>query len=556
MLKSKLAKLNIKYIAPILLIGLGSLSFGESDLFKLSKNIEIFANVYKAVNETYVDEVEPAGLMRIALDAMLAKCDPYTNYISNEQIEISRLQRSAGGGDIGVDLVKIGDDITISEVIEGLPAHEAGLKPGDIIRSIDGETTNDRTLEDIKIFLKGQPDTEVSLGLVPYGQDAETEQSIGRVAIKPQNVTFSKMLNDTVGYVKLSTFLSRGCSGFVEAEITKLKEENENFKYLVFDLRNNPGGFLNEAVYMCNLFLPQGSVVVTRSGRDPDETIEDKCPKEPVFPDLPLVVLVNNKSASASEIVSGTMQDYDRGVVIGQQSYGKGLVQQTKDLPFKSRVKLTVAKYYTASGRCVQAVDYYGDYTDDGAKEIPDSLKNSFKTVINGRTVYDNSGVTPDLEIEKQKYGSFVEGLQKEQAVFQYANYYASNKDSIVSPLSFEITDADFADFVDFVAGNEIDFKTDTEKSINQLQETTKEEEYYTNIEGDLSALQNKVKSLQKSEINSHKKELKKLLKYEILKRYYYEKGRLEASLNDDPDVNAAFDLFADMNEYNSILGY
>jgi len=547
---------SLKYTIPALLLGIFSFSFVKSDLFEFSKNLEIFANIYTELNETYVDEVEPAGLMRTAVDAMLAKLDPYTNYISGEQITVARLERSSGGGDIGIGLTKIDGQVVVAKVLEGLPANEAGLKPGDKIMNIDGESTKDRSLDDISLFIKGQPGTEVALELIPFGKTEVEEMKITRVPIKPQDVTFSQMLNDTVGYVKLSTFLARGCSAFVGEEIKKLQTENENFKYLVFDLRGNPGGLLVESVLMSNLFLPKESLIVKTGGRDPEQTQEYKCPNEAVYPDLPLTVLINKRSASASEILSGTMQDYDRGVVIGQQSYGKGLVQRTMDLPFSSRVKLTVAKYYTGSGRCVQAVDYYGDYTDKGAAAIPDSLKNSFETVNTGRTVYDNSGVIPDIDVSLADYGSYVSGLQKAQAIFRYANYFAAQNDSIEAPLDFEISDADFDDFVNFVQSKEIDFKTDTEKKINQLQETTKEELYSTQVESELTALQQKVKSLQKEEIYTHKESLKKLLKYEIINRFYFDKGRVKASLNDDPDVLTAIDLFKDMDKYNTILGY
>jgi len=537
----------------LVLLGTSGFAFVESDLFVVSKNIEIFSNIYKELNETYVDEVEAAGLMRTGITAMLKKLDPYTNYITEAQIEGARLRRFASGGDIGVKVGKLGDQVVVEEVLEGLPADAAGIKPGAIIKEIDGKKVSDKAISEIALFIEGQPDTEVELLVQAYGKTTDETLFVKRAVIKPKDVTFSKMLNDSVGYVRLSTFLSPACGKFVQGEIAKLTEENENFKYLIFDLRGNPGGYLREAIIINNIFVEKGEMLVKTSGRDPDEAKEYKAMVDPAYPDLPLVVLTNGKSASASEIVSGTMQDLDRGVVIGQRTYGKGLVQQTKDIGFNSKLKVTVAKYYIPTGRCIQAVDYYGEYTDNGAATIPDSLKNEFLTK-NGRKVYDNSGVAPDIATDKGEKNPFIEGLQSEKAIFQYANEYQLEHDSIVAPLAFKFTDADFDGFVEFVQGNKIDFESKTEEALTKLQKSTKDENYFDTVKGNLTALQTKIDDLKKKEIYKHKDELKELLKYEILSRYHYERGRLEASLNDDPNVQEAFRLFGDMDEYNKIL--
>ncbi len=548
---------KVKYIlCGVVLVGLFAFAGPlkeTSNFFTITKNMELFANVYKELNDSYVDQVEPAGLMRTALTAMLKKLDPYTNYITEAQIEDARLKKFASGGDIGVKLIKKGEDIVISEILEGLPADKGGLKTGDIIKMIDGKETKERTVKDVELFLQGQPDTEVELEVIPFGQTSVEGKNLTREAIKPKDVTFSKMLNDTVGYVKLSTFLARGCGQFVKDEIDKLKKENENFKYLIFDLRANPGGLLSESILVSNIFLPKDELVVVTKGRDPEQVQELKTQMDAAYPDIPLVVLTNNKSASASEIVSGTMQDFDRGVVIGKRTYGKGLVQQTKDIGFNSKVKLTIAKYYINSGRCVQAVDYYGDYTDAGAKQIPDSLKNEFRTK-NGRLVYDNSGVEPDILIDKDQYSPITDALLKKHAVFDYANHYASKHDSIAAPLEFEISDADFEDFVKYINGQKIETEFETEKLIKDLEKSAEEEQYFDAVKNELQQLQAKINEFKTADIRQHKKELKGLLKYEILNRYYYDKGRLEASLNDDLDVQEAFKLFGDMDRYNKIL--
>lgn len=542
-------------IIALTLLGMSGYAFVESDLFTLSKNLEIYSNIYKELNETYVDDVEAAGLMRIGINAMLKKLDPYTNYITEAQIEGARLKKFAGGGDIGVKLVKLGDDLIIEEVLEGLPADTMGIKPGAIITVIDGKEVKGKSLEEIGLFMKGQPDTDMELTFKPYGKDKAETIFVKRAVIKPKDVAFSKMLNDSIGYVRLSTFLAPKCGLFVKSEIDKLAKENENFKYLVFDLRGNPGGYLRESIIINNIFVEKGQVLVRTSGRDADEAKEYEASVDPAYPDIPLIVLTNNRSASASEIVSGTMQDLDRGLVVGQRTYGKGLVQQTKDIGFNSKVKLTVAKYYIPTGRCIQAVDYYGDYTDDGAAStIPDSLKNEFRTK-NGRVVYDNSGVAPDVEVMKDDKSAFIKGLKDEKAIFKYANYYQSKNDSIVAPLDFEFTDADFEDFVKFVQNNKVQFESKTEESLTKLQESTEEESYYEVVKTEMGALQKKIDELKKKEIRQYKKELKSLLKYEIISRYHYERGRLEASLLEDPNIQESFAIFGDMKRYNELLG-
>jgi len=542
-------------IIALTLLGMSGYAFVESDLFTLSKNLEIYSNIYKELNETYVDDVEAAGLMRIGINAMLKKLDPYTNYITEAQIEGARLKKFAGGGDIGVKLIKMGDNIVIEEVLEGLPADTMGIKPGAIITVIDDKEVKGKSLEEIELFMKGQPDTDMELTFKPYGQDKEETVFVKRAVIKPKDVAFSKMLNDSIGYVRLSTFLAPKCGLFVKSEIDKLAKENENFKYLVFDLRGNPGGYLRESIIINNIFIEKGQMLVRTSGRDEDEAKEYEASVDPAYPDLPLIVLTNNKSASASEIVSGTMQDLDRGLVVGQRTYGKGLVQQTKDIGFNSKVKLTVAKYYIPTGRCIQAVDYYGDYTDKGAAAtIPDSLKNEFRTK-NGRIVYDNSGVAPDVEVMKNDKSAFIKGLKDEKAIFKYANYYQAKHDSIVAPLDFDFTDADFEDFVKFVESNKVQFESKTEESLTKLQESTEEEAYYDAVKTEMGALQKKIDELKKKEIRQYKKELKSLLKYEIISRYHYERGRLEASLLEDPNIQESFNIFGDMKKYNELLG-
>jgi len=540
-------------MAGLLLIGVMTIAFNESKLFTISRNIDLYSQMYRVLNESYVDDIEAAQLMRIGLDAMLKKLDPYTNYITEAQIEGYKLDRFAAGGDIGAEIKTSEKGIFISKVLEGLPADVAGIKAGDRIISIDGKPTKDRSASDVVLFLTGQPQTHVELVLQPFGSEQTKKHVLKREAVKPTSVTFSKMLNDTVGYIRLSRF-EANCGKHIQQAFVKLQQENESMAYLVFDLRGNPGGLLHEAVLVSNVFVNKGELICSTKGRTDDWDKEYNAPTEPVSTDLPLAVLINGKSASASEIVSGVMQDLDRGVVIGERSYGKGLVQQTRDIGFNSKLKLTVAKYYIPSGRCIQAVDYYGDYTDGGALTIPDSLKNAFQT-RSGRTVYDNSGVAPDIEVSSESENHLVKGLLANNAIFDFASQYQTTKDSIDAPLDFSFTDADFQQFIEFVEQGNYHVSSKTEKILTRIEKTAEKETHSETVTAKIKQLKDKVAQLQHDELISAKSELMRLLRLEIIGRYHYENGRIEASLNEDPFVLQALDVFSDPVRMKEILG-
>lgn len=540
-------------MAGLLLIGVMTMAFNESKLFTLSRNIDLYSQMYRVLNESYVDDVEAAQLMRIGVDAMLKKLDPYTNYISEAQIEGYKLDRFAAGGDIGAEIKTSENGIFISKVLEGLPADEAGIKAGDRIISIDGKPTKDRSAADVVLFLTGQPQTHVELVLQPFGSEETKSLVLKREAVKPTSVTFSKMLNDTVGYIRLSRF-EANCGKHIQEAFVQLQRDNEEMGYLVFDLRGNPGGLLHEAVLVSNVFVNKGELICSTKGRTADWDKEYNAPTEPVSTDLPLAVLINGKSASASEIVSGVMQDLDRGVVIGERSYGKGLVQQTRDIGFNSKLKLTVAKYYIPSGRCIQAVDYYGDYTDSGAQTIPDSLKNAF-TTRSGRTVYDNSGVAPDIEVSSESENHLVKGLLANNAIFDFASQYQAGRDSIVAPLDYDFTEADFNSFIQFVKEGDYHVSSKTEKILTRIEKTAEKETHSQVVEDKIKKLKEKVAQLQHEELMTAKTELKRLLRLEIIGRYHYEDGRIEASLNEDPFVLEALDVFSDPARMDKILG-
>ncbi len=541
-----------KYIIfPILALILGTAFTNSDELFRLSKNIGLFADLYKELNKSYVDEVEPDQLMKDGLTSMLKGLDPYTNYISDAVVENAKLERFASGGDVGMELMERDNKVLIKTILEDNPADEFGLKPGDQILKIDRKSIKDKQLVEIQDALRGAPDSPIQITYMPYGSKEEEVKILYRKAIKPKDVTFHQMLNDTVGYVRLATFMARGCGKFVEDAIKELKDDGA--KYLVYDLRDNGGGLLNEAINICNLFVEKDKEVVTSKGRFDMYNKSYITQKDPFVPDMPLIVLINGKSASASEIVSGTMQDLDRGVLVGELSYGKGLVQQTKDLSFGGKLKLTIAKYFLPTGRCIQAVDYYGDYTD-GAKSIPDSLKNAF-TTPNGRTVYDNSGVMPDVEVVKEKPGTFAQALINEHVVYDFVNDFQSKNDSIADPVAFKFTEKDYQSFINFVKSNEFKFESETEKTLSDLKESLTEEKANPALLNDLAAIEQLVQQEKLQLLEANKAEISDLIKYEIISRYHYDKGKITASLNDDPVILKSFDLFNDMDKFYGILG-
>lgn len=537
----------------LLIVAMGTMAFHSSNLFTITRNIDLYSEMYRVLNESYVDEVEAAQLMRTGVDAMLKNLDPYTNYITEAQIEGYKLDRFAAGGDIGVEVQAQKGEIFVSKVMEGLSAEESGIKPGDRLLSIDGKDTKGRTAAEVTLFLTGQPQTHVEVEVESFSSKEKQVLVLERQAVKPKNVTFSKMLNDTVGYVRLSRF-EANCGAYVKTAIMNLQEENEGMEYLVFDLRGNPGGLLNEAIMVSNIFVDKGELVCSTKGKTADWDKDYKAPVDPLSTDLPLAVLINGSSASASEIVSGVVQDLDRGVVIGERSYGKGLVQQTRDIGFNSKLKLTVAKYYIPSGRCIQAVDYYGEYTDAGAKTIPDSLKNEFRT-RNGRLVYDNSGVAPDLEISSETENFLVDGLLKNRAIFDFASIYQSKRDSIEAPIEFAIDDQDFEDFLAFVEAGDYHVASKTEQVIKRLEASVERESYSASVKEQIEGLKTRMSNLQKDDLQAAKAEIMRLIRLEIIERFHYENGRIEASLNQDPYILTALDVFSDPSRMREILG-
>lgn len=524
----------------------------NSRYFELIKNISLYAEVYKTLNDDYVDNIEPAATMRKGIEAMLKTLDPYTNYLTSADIETYRLEQNETMGYIGATVISYNDAIYLSDVSEDLPAFKAGLRAGNRIVAVANEPIGKRTAAEVKKALQGQTDTDISITVQNNDGSNERTVKVMRTREETKAVPHFEMLGDGMGYVKLTTFMRPDCSQEVRDAIEELQKKGD-LKGLILDLRNNGGGLLNESVKLVNLFVPNNQVIVRMKGRTEDTQKDYKTEKEPLIPNLPIAILTNDHSASASEITAGSIQDLDRGVVVGQRSFGKGLVQHTRDIGYGNQFKLTIAKYLTPSGRCVQALNYTKRYTDASASSVPDSLRTAYKTK-NGRTVFDGSGVEPDVAVEKPTSSNIAKSLVDKYLIFDFANQYKQKHDSIAAPKTFALTDAEYDEFVKFVGDKKFDYNTQTETLIERLNKTTDREQYDQSVKDMVAKLTEQVKAEKKKELYSYKTEIKNLLTQEIIGRYYYQKGKVEASLNKDPEVLAAISTLSNPVKYKQLL--
>ena len=519
----------------------------QSNYFEISKNLEIFNNVYKELNTYYVDDTEPGKLMKEAIDAMLKKLDPYTQYIPESEIEDFRFQTTGQYGGIGSLIRKVGDYVMIAEPYKGFPADKSGLKIGDKIIKIDGISMKDKSVEDVSKLLKGEPGKKVNISVSRINNSDIIKIPVTREKIKISSVPYSGLIDD-IGYVKLNRF-TRNCSNEVKNAIIKLESEKE-LKGIIIDLRMNPGGLLNEAIKLCNIFIEKNTKIVETKGRNSDWNKVYKTKSSAYNTEMPVVVLVNQGSASASEIFAGTLQDLDRGIVIGNKTFGKGLVQQTRKLDYNSQLKLTVAKYYTPSGRCIQEINY-----SDEKQTLPDSLRTEFKTK-NKRSVFDGGGVDPDIIIEEDSIPKIIFNLIQQQLIFKFGNYYSSNFSDIGSLDEFEITDEIYDLFKEYIEKEEFQFETLSDEKIDDLEETLLFEGYNVKLEktGLLKKIKEEILRLKNQDINKYKKEISKIILQDILVRYYYNEGRIKSSLKEDKAILNAINILNDTKEYNKIL--
>lgn len=535
-------------LSTLVLLALFSMAFidGDNKQFEISKNLEIFTNIYKELNTHYVDDIDPAKFMRTGIEAMLQTLDPYTNYISESDIESYRYMAEGKYDGIGARVRKMGDYVTIVEPYEGGPAIDAGLRAGDMIIAVEGKDAKGKKTDEVNDVLKGFPGTDVNITIRRPGEDEDRNVVVKRDEVSVKNVPYSGMLDNHTGYVVLTTFSANAGKNVGDA-IRNLREENPEMKNLIFDLRDNGGGYLREAVNISNLFIPRNEVVVTTKGKVRDRDRSYKTMNEPLVPDMPVVILTNKWTASASEIVSGVVQDLDRGVILGDKTYGKGLVQNTVDLDYNSKLKLTTAKYYIPSGRCIQSVSY----ADGEPIDVPDDQKAEFRTV-GGRIVLDGGGIIPDVRIDDSEETSIVRFLQENNLIFDYATKYHQEHPEISSAVDFQFED--FTDFVDFVHEKNIAFKTKTEKVIDDLIAAAEADHFDQFINEHLSQIQKSIDQEKADDLQENKDRIINLLETEIVSRYYYQTGKTEKSLRNDQEIQLALNILSDHEEYRSYL--
>ena len=553
----QIVKKNILHKAGLLLAALLILIISENSMsqngndFEISKNLDVFSDLYKEIELNYVDDINPGEFLLSGIKSMLKELDPYTVFIPESQIEDYKFMTTGKYGGIGAMIHRKDDYIVISQPYQGFPVDKAGLKAGDKILEINGQSTIGRSIPDINLILKGQSGSNIRFLIERYGETEPFEKSLNREVVKIDNIPYYGMLKDNVAYIKLTGFTMNAGNEFKEA-FEELREKNE-VKGIICDLRGNGGGLLHEAVNISNIFVGKGKLIVSTKGKLRDKNNSYKTTMKAVDTNIPLIVLVDKSSASASEIVAGAMQDLDRGIVLGQRSFGKGLVQNVLPLSYNNQVKVTVAKYYIPSGRCIQAVDYSHKDEDGHFGNIPDSLITAFKTE-NGRVVYDGGGVEPDVVITPVKYSNIVRNLLSQFMIFDYATKYAYEHDSIPGPKEFEINDQIFNDFKTFLKERKFKYTTDSEYALERLKNYCTKESYFDDIKDDYETLSNRLRNKKNDDFDKYSNLIKSLLKEEIIIRYYYNKGRIIASLASDPEILKAIEVINDKEMYDSIL--
>jgi carboxyl-terminal processing protease len=521
----------------------------QSNGFEVLKGLEIMDQVYEHLDLYFVDEPQIGKLSKTSIDAMLKELDPYTVYYHESNIEDYRLMTTGQYGGIGALIRRMGDDTYIAEPYEGNPAEKSGLKAGDKIISIDGKPMHKKSSDDVSSALKGPKGTSIKVEVERLNEGKKTI-SITRDEIKIPDVPYFGMIDNETGYVKLNSFTQTAAAD-VKSAIEKLKKDG--MKKMVLDLRDNGGGLLIEAVKIVNFFVPKNTVVVTTKGRVKEENRVYTTLDEPIDTEIPLAVLVDGGSASASEIVAGSLQDLDRAVIIGQTSYGKGLVQRTYDLKYGSKMKLTIAKYYTPSGRCVQRLEYYDKESGAKPKEIADSLLKTFKT-RNGREVIDGRGIEPDLKIELEDLSRLSAMLLVKNLIFNYATEYAAKHNSIPTAAEFKLSEAEYNEFKNYALKEDFSYTTASEEALKKMKETAEKEGYFNEVKSEYDAMLQKVTPSKERDLVKFKEEISEMLENEIASRFYYQKGRTINSFRYDRVLLKAKDVLTNSTEYNTIL--
>jgi carboxyl-terminal processing protease len=544
-------KIIIVFISAVLLsLATVFVAFNDRNDFEISKNLDIYYTLFKELNVFYVDEIDPAELVKTSIDKMLESLDPYTNFYPESQMEDYKFMTTGEYGGVGAVIRQYEGEVIIAEIYEDFPAHISGLKVGDAIYEIDGKNARGKSTEEISSMLKGQPGTSFKIKVKRYGQDELLTKEIIRQKIQIKSVPYYGMLEDNIGYMTLSSFTEKSGED-VKKAFLDLKQMGA--EKIVFDLRGNPGGLLMEAVKISNYFIDKGQEIVSTRGKFKKFDSYYPTTNDALDTQIPIVVLVNRGSASASEIVAGAIQDLDRGVVIGQRTFGKGLVQSTRDLSYNTKLKVTTAKYYIPSGRCIQALDYSHRNEDGSVGKIPDSLTTKFKTKV-GRTVYDGGGIVPDLIIEEEEMSKYILELLSKNLVFEFANEFCLRHEKIESAKTFEVPDTEIEKLEQFIASKNFEYKTETEIFIDRLERKANEENYVDGIKDEIELMRKNLSSKKEKSFERNKETIKRILKNEIVTRYYYQKGAIEAQLSKDKDLKMAIEVLKDVTVYNSIL--
>ncbi|MBT8262741.1 MAG: S41 family peptidase [Bacteroidia bacterium] len=536
-----------RIIIPVVAIAilLTTASF-KNDFFEIAKQIEIFTTMFKELNMNYVDEVTPATLMDKAIKGMLEDLDPYTVYWNEQEVQDARIKNSGTYTGIGASVRTLKDKIVVVEPFKGYPADEAGLKAGDEIIKIGNTVLSDFD-DDAGELLKGASGTSVELTFLRQGKTQSTSLTRKKVAVKA--VPFYKLLDDNIGYIVLTKF-NRKTTIETKAALEELKADGAT--KIILDLRGNPGGLLNEAINIVNLFVPKGEVITTTKSVIEKYNKTYSTRGDPVDTEIPLVVLVNGRSASASEIVSGGLQDLDRAVIVGARSFGKGLVQRPKKLTYGTQLKVTISRYYTPSGRCIQALDYWNRDENGDPIRLDPKEYNSFKTK-GGRTVYDGGGILPDIEVETAQFSPITTALLKDNAIFDYATkYYYKNE--MADWADFKFSEADFQDFLKFLKQNDFSYETQTEKEFAEALRRSEDDDLKKEIESSYRQLKASIDSAKDKALVDKKAEIMSLLSDEILKRYFYREGLYNYQVKNNSEILTAIEVLNDANRYSRIL--
>ncbi|MFN4813604.1 MAG: S41 family peptidase, partial [Bacteroidota bacterium] len=539
-------------IALIAVSSIGFFAFEQDNLFEISKNIDIFVTLFRELNANYVDDVKTEQIIHKGIDAMLESLDPYTEFIAESDVDdykMSHVSNEYAG--IGALVQQQDGKVMIAEPYYGYPAQKADLRAGDVVLKIDDKDVYNKKVEDVTSLLKGLRNTSLKITIQRKGEAQPLVKTLTRQEIKIKNVSYYGTIADGVGYIRLDKFLDN-CAAEVKQALVALKEK-QKIKSVVLDLRGNGGGILQEAVKIVNLFVPKGTLIVSQKGKIKSNNTEYYATASPVDAEIPLVVLVDNGSASASEIVAGAIQDTDRGVIIGERTFGKGLVQQTISLAYNTLMKVTIAKYYTPSGRCIQSLDYTNRKDDGSVVKVADSLITEFKTK-NKRSIYDGSGIYPDISVATPEFHLVSFQLMQQYHIFNFATEFRSKYNQIAPAKEFTLNDEQYNTFVTFVEQAKFDFTSKSEDKLLELEKVSKKEKYYNNVSADYEKLKAKIAAKKKNDLLVFKNEIKQLLESEIACRYYYQDGRTEASFKYDDEIKEAQKILQTPEAYLAIV--